>query len=372
MRIVIKLGSSLLTTKEGLNSERIKQLAEQLNRLPHEFVIVTSGAIATGMRKMGMKQKPPDIGMQQALAAIGQSSLMREYEEAFEGKKMLAQVLLTNYDFSDRMRYLNVQTTLLTLMKKGIIPIINENDTVTVCDIRKLAFRDNDSLAAHVAVSVYADLLIILTDVDGLYTKNPKEEGAELIRIVKEVTDKELEMCSGFSIVGRGGMLSKLRAAKMGTEAGIKVVIANGTAENSIVKVLNGELGTTFLALGKMNPKKHWVAFASEPKGKIFINAGAENAILNEKGSLLPVGISDSEGNFNKGDVVEIVNEKGKAIAKGITNYFSKEIPKIKGLPEEEVFSALGYAYREAVPRASMYVMESGSKSSAGGENGGQ
>jgi glutamate 5-kinase len=234
-----------------------------------------------------------------------------------------------------------------------------------------LAFRDNDSLAAHVAVSVYADLLIILTDVDGLYNKNPKDEGAELIRIVKEITDKELEMCSGFSMVGRGGMLSKLRAAKMATEAGVKVAIANGSADGAVAKVLNGELGTTFLSLGKMNPKKHWIAFASEPKGKLFINAGAEKAILTEKGSLLPIGVTDFEGHFDKGDVIEIVNANGKAIAKGITNYFSREIPKIKGCSEDEVFNALGYAYREAVPRASMYVLENGKDDGGSNAEGG-
>lgn len=359
MRIVIKFGSSLLTTKEGLDIDRIKYIADQISRLPHEFVIVTSGAVATGMKKLNVIDKPRDISVQQALAAIGQSTLMRQYEEAFSDKKMLAQVLLTNYDFSDRMRYLNVQTTLLTLIKKGIIPVINENDTVTVGDIRKIAFKDNDSLAAHVAVSVYADLLLIMTDVDGLYTKNPKEEGAELIRIVKEITDTELEMCSGTNLVGRGGMLSKLRSAKIATEAGVKVIISNGIVDDAIVKTLNGEIGTTFMPLSKMNPKKHWIAFASQSQGKLLINSGAENAILKEKRSLLPVGILGYEGDFQKGDVVEIVNEKKKVIAKGITNYFSKEIPKIMGKTEDEVFNILGYAYREAIPRASMVTVHS-------------
>jgi glutamate 5-kinase len=253
-----------------------------------------------------------------------------------------------------------VQTTLLTLLERGIIPIINENDTVTVGDIRKLAFKDNDSLAAHVAVSTYADLIIILTDVEGLYTKNPKEPDAELVKIVKEITDKELEMCSGTSQVGRGGMLSKVRAAKMATEAGVKVVVCNGTLDDPVVKALNSELGTTFLPVKKMNPKKHWIAFASEPKGKIIVNEGAEKAMVEKNSSLLPIGIVGFEGEFDKGDVVEIANEKGKLIARGITNYFSREIPKIKGKKEEDVFAALGYAYHEAVPRASMVLIKGG------------
>ncbi|MFH1222618.1 MAG: glutamate 5-kinase [Candidatus Micrarchaeota archaeon] len=358
MRIVVKLGSSLLTTKDGLNSERIRQFAGQLANSPHKIVIVTSGAIATGMKKLGMKQKPPDISMQQALAAVGQSSLMREYEKAFDGKKILAQVLLTNYDFSERMRYLNVQNTLLTLMKRDIIPVINENDTVTVGDIRKLAFGDNDSLATHVAIAVYADLLIIFTDVEGLYTKNPKEAGAELIRVVEQISEKEFEMCSGANVVGKGGMLSKLNSAKKATEAGIKVIIANGTVENAVEQALDGKIGTTFMPIKKINPRKYWLAFASEPKGKLFINSGAEKAVLEEKRNLLPVGIVGSEGDFKKGDVVEILNEKRNVIAKGVTNYFSAEISKIKGLDEDMVFATLGYAYREAVSRASMVLMK--------------
>jgi len=358
MRIVIKLGSCIITSKGGVDRERIKQIADQICRLPHDFAIVTSGAISTGMKKLGIVEKPQDVTMQQVLAAVGQTSLVNEYEMAFDHRKMVAQVLLTNYDFSDRMKYLNVQNTLLTLMRKGIVPIINENDTVTVGDIKKIAFRDNDSLSAHVAVSIYADILIIFTDVNGLYTKNPKEPGAELVKIIKEITDAEFEMCKGGNAAGRGGMVSKIRAAKMAGEVGIKVVIANGSEENAIVKVLNGEIGTTILPMHKINPKKYWIAFASTPKGKIFINEGAENAIIHEKGSLLSQGVSKSEGNFDKGDVVEILNQKGEVIAKGITNYFSTEIPRIIGLSEDEIFNSLGYAYREAVPRASMVVMD--------------
>jgi glutamate 5-kinase len=356
MRVVIKLGSSMVTKKDGIDGERIRQLAAQLSTGEHKFVIVTSGAVATGMKKLGMKEKPPDVSMQQALAAVGQSTLMREYEKAFEGKKILAQVLLTNYDFSDRMRYLNVQNTLLTLIKNEIIPVINENDTVTVGDIKKLAFHDNDSLAAHVAVAVYADLLIVMTDVDGLYDKNPKLAGAKLLREVKEVTEKELRMCSGTSVVGKGGMLSKLNSAKRAMEAGVKVVVANGSAENAVLKAMNGEIGTVFIPTSKMNPKKYWIAFASEPRGRIVVNAGAEKAIVESKGSLLTVGVIGSDGKFDKGDVVEIANEKGKVIAKGITNYFSGELGKIRGMEEGEIQKLLGYEYREVVPRANMVV----------------
>ncbi|MEW6723151.1 MAG: glutamate 5-kinase [Candidatus Micrarchaeota archaeon] len=361
MRIVLKLGSSLLNGGTGLNTIYIDQLASQiLGMKEHQFAIVTSGAISTGMRKLGMSQKPKDVATLQALAAVGQSDLMHAYENAFEDRKLVAQVLLTNHDFAERMKYLNIRNTLNTLMSKGVVPVINENDTVTVLDIKKSAFGDNDSLAAHVAVAIDADLLIIFTNVGGLYDRNPRDKGAKLIRKVDAVTEKELGMCEGTSDLGRGGMLSKIRAAKVATEADVRVVVCSGTEKEALKKAVAGQSGTEFLPAKSpsLSERKHWLAFASEPKGRIVINENAMQCAIGKSCGISPSDVLEVSGNFDKGDVIEIACKKGKVLCKGITNYFSHELEKIKGKGTEEIYGALGFAYSEVVSGADMAVAE--------------
>ncbi len=359
MKIVLKLGSSLLDGGAGINNILLDELSSQILRMQeHDFAIVTSGAISTGMKKMGYREKPKDVALLQALAAVGQSDLMNAYENAFEDRKTLAQVLLTNQDFSNQMRYLNIRNTLNTLFSNKIIPVINENDTVTVMDIKKAAFGDNDTLAAHVAAAVDADLLVIFTNVDGLHDRNPKEKGAKLIRSVDAVTDDLLAMCSGVSESGRGGMLSKLRAAKIATEASVRVVVANGGAKEALREAIAGRIGTTFnpVADSTLNERKHWIAFASDPKGRIIVNERAMQCAIGKNCGILPADVLEVQGNFDKGDVVEIACREGKVLCKGVSQYFSHEVQKIKGKGLEEIFGELGFAYAEVVSSSDMAV----------------
>ncbi len=359
MRIVLKLGSSLLDGGAGINNILLDQLASQIIGMKeHDFAIVTSGAISTGMKKMGYSQKPKDVALLQALAAVGQSDLMAAYENAFEDRKTLAQVLLTNQDFSNQMRYLNIRNTLNTLLSSKILPVINENDTVTVMDIKKAAFGDNDTLSAHVAAAIDADLLIILTNVDGLYDRNPAAEGAKLIRSVDAVTDDLFSMCSGVSESGRGGMLSKLRGAKIATEASVRVVVANGAEKDALKDAIAGRIGTTFnpVADPALNERKHWIAFASDPKGRIVVNERAMQCAIGKSCGILPADVLEVQGNFDKGDVIEIACREGKVLCKGVSQYFSHEVQKIKGKDLEQIFKELGFAYAEVVSSSDMAV----------------
>lgn len=359
MRIVVKLGSSLLNGGNGINTIYVDQFASQvLAQKGHEFAIVTSGAISTGMKKLGISEKPKDVASLQALAAVGQSGLMHAYENAFEDRKSLAQVLLTNHNFTDPKQYLNVRNTLNNLLGRGIIPIINENDPVTVMDIKKSAFGDNDSLAAHVAVAIDADLLIIFTDVDGLYDRNPKEPGAKLIRRVEAVTDAEMAMCRGVGKLGRGGMLSKLRAAKIASEASVDVLVANGTEKEALKKAISMEMGTLFAGrdIPKLSDRKHWLAFASDPKGMLVVDAAAMKCAASRECGIAPENVLEVRGEFDKGDVVEIAAEDGTVLCKGVTNYFSHELKKIKGKDIDTVFNQLGFAYFEVVSGPDMVV----------------
>jgi glutamate 5-kinase len=361
MRIVLKLGSSLLNGGNGVNKIYIDHLASQmLGSGNHSFVIVTSGAISTGMKKMGITEKPKDVALLQALASIGQSGLMHAYEDAFEDRKTVAQVLLTNYDFIERMKYLNIRNTLNTLIEKEIIPIINENDTVTVMDIKKSAFGDNDALAAHVAVAIDADMLIILTNVDGLFDRNPLDPAAMLIRRLDSVTDSEMALCDGVSIAGRGGMASKLRSAKIATEASVKVVIANGAEKDAVKRAILGEIGTTIMpkADAKKNERKHWLRFASEPKGRIVVSDRSMQCAMNKDCGIIPEDVVSVSGNFEKGDVIEIASMDGTVLCKGITNYFSHELERIKGLIVEDIYEELGFAYKEVVRGSDMAITD--------------
>lgn len=353
-RLVIKIGSNILASAEqGLNTRRLRSITKDISEMMdrgHEVVIVSSGAVAAGLKKLGLKGKPHDIKLKQAAAAIGQSSLMWAYEHNFaEFKKKVAQVLLTREDIVNRVRYINAKNTLLTLISYGVIPLINENDPVAVDEIK---FGDNDMLAALAAGLVEADMLIIMSDVDGLYTKNPGRKGAEIIRSVKKITSDIEKLAGGRgSAVGTGGMYSKLLAAKQANDHGIPVVIINGRKAGLLTKLMDGKKVGTYFEPKKqrMSSKKGWIAYGVRAKGTIYLDDGAVNALLKMGRSLLPSGIAKVEGNFDVGDYIRCLNKGGKKIAKGLTNYSSEDLEKIKGKKTSDIEKALGYKYSDEV-----------------------
>lgn len=363
-RLVIKIGSNILAgEKEGLNTKRISSIAADIAELKndgYEIVIVSSGAVAAGMFKLGLKKKPRDIQLKQAAAAVGQSSLMWAYERSFgEFNAKVAQVLLTREDFSDRKRYINSKNTLLTLLSYGVVPIVNENDTVATDEIK---FGDNDNLAAMVSVLTEADRLVILSDVEGLYTADPRfNPGAELLPCVVEIT-AEIEKRSGGvgSSVGTGGMYSKVLAAKKAVSHCIPVNIINGKKKGLIRAILNGRQYGTFFRPGpcRLSQKKGWIAESSRTRGTLVLDDGAVRALTGMGKSLLPSGIVSVEGNFELGDAVYCTDSRGRRIAKGIVNYSSSDIRKIIGRKTSEIESILGYKYSdEAIHRDNLVVL---------------
>lgn len=363
-RLVVKIGSNILADrKEGLDTKRISSIARDISQLQnagYDVVIVSSGAVAAGMRKLGLKEKPRDIKMKQAAAAVGQSSLMWAYERSFgEYGKKVAQVLLTRDDFSDRKRYINSKNTLLTLLSYRIVPIINENDTVATDEIK---FGDNDYLASLVASLVEAERLIILSDVEGLYTEDPRYSSrAKLIEYVEEITPELEEKAGGVgSAVGTGGMYSKILAAKRAVSHGILVNIISGRKEGLLKSLMEGKrYGTTFSPKKeKLSSRKGWIAYGSRSKGSIIIDDGAVKAIVKGGKSLLPSGILSVEGDFDTGDAIYCLDTKGNRIAKGLTNYSSSEIEKIKGKKTSEIEKVLGYKYSdEAIHRDNLVLL---------------
>ncbi|MEW6108444.1 MAG: glutamate 5-kinase [Nitrospirota bacterium] len=353
-RIVVKIGSNILAEKDGLDTKRISSIASDISEIydmGYEVVLVSSGAVAAGMRKLGLRERPKDIKMKQAAAAVGQSSLMLSYERSFgdHGRKV-AQVLLTRDDFSDRKRYINSKNTLITLLSYGIIPVINENDTVSTEEIK---FGDNDHLAALVSMHVDAERLIILSDVDGLYEKDPRlNEKAVLIPYVEEITPAIEKISGGTkSFVGTGGMYSKILAAKKAVNNGITVNIINGKKSGLIISLLNGNPhGTEFKSVkGKLSSRKGWIVYGSRSKGTLYLDSGAVRALTQGNKSLLPSGIVSVNGFFEIGDSVYCADSDGKRIAKGITNYSSMEIQKIKGKKTSEIENILGYRYSDEI-----------------------
>ncbi len=354
MRLVVKIGSNIIAAKDGLDEARIGAIASDIAAARgkgHEIVIVSSGAIAAGMGKLGIREKPSDIRMKQAIAAVGQSSLMWAYEKTFAEKGWkVAQVLLTRDVFSDRARYINAKGTLISLLGLKVIPIINENDTVAVEELR---FGDNDQLAALVASLIEADRLIILSDVDGFYKEDPRlNPNAELMDIVEGITPKIEKMAGGSgSLVGTGGMYSKVLAAKKAVTAGIAVHIVNGRKNGIISGLLEGgRHGTLFMPTeSRLSAKKGWIAYGVKAKGTLVIDDGAKEAVMSRGKSLLPSGIVQVEGEFKSGDPVYCVSLKGERIAKGLSNYSSREVEKIKGMKTSEIEKALGYRYSDEV-----------------------
>jgi len=353
-RLVIKIGSNILASAEyGLNIKKVHSLTKDISEVvdkDYETVIVSSGAIAAGLKKLGLKEIPKDIKRKQAAAAIGQSSLMWAYEHSFaEFDKKTAQVLLTRDDITDRIRYINAKNTLLALMGYGVIPIINENDTVAVDEIK---FGDNDILAALVANLVEADMLVILSDVEGLYTKDPRYKDAELIENVDEITPDIEKLAEGKgSAVSTGGMYSKLLAAKQANNHGVPVVIMSGKKSGLLTHLFSGEKVGTYFKPKKerLSSKKGWIAYGLKSKGAIYLDEGAVKALTMQGKSLLPSGVIKIEGHFDIGDAVSCVSKEGKKIAKGLTNYSSTDLERIKGKKTSEIEKILGYKYSDEV-----------------------
>ena len=354
-RIVIKIGSSVLASIHGgLSSHIFNGLTGEISLIKkkrYEPIIVSSGAIAAGMQKLGLAEKPKSIPQKQAAAAIGQSTLMWTYEKFFaEHNQKVAQVLLTQDDLSNRTRYLNARNTLLTLVNYGIIPIINENDSVVVEEIK---FGDNDNLSALTTNLVEADLLVILTDIDGLCDKDPCHgEDARLIPIVGNVDDK-IEKIAGdtTSATCIGGMITKIQAAKKAAAFGLPTIVANGKVDGIISNILSGDdVGTLFLPEeSRMTSRKHWIAFAVKPRGEIIVDKGAKKAIVDKGKSLLPSGILDIRGEFGIGHSVGLLDSDMSEFARGLVNYSSSETIKIMGLRTVEIEGKLGYKYFDEI-----------------------
>lgn len=367
-RVVVKIGSNTLTARgapgdstsaKGLPN--LSRLAQQLLELAEdrEVIVVSSGAIALGVERLGLAARPKDIPGKQACAAVGQSRLMRAWEEAL-APHVVAQVLLTHADVQDRRRYLNARHALERLLDEQVIPIINENDTVSVDEIK---FGDNDALAALVAGLVGADALVILSDVDGLYDADPRNNPtAKQIPEVQQVTKAMLAAAGGSgSTVGTGGMTTKLLAAQRVTELGIRCVIAAGHTPAILTAIFDGaQTGTLFEPTqSSRHARTAWIAHALKPKGRLLVDAGAKAAVVERKKSLLPSGIREVQGTFSHGDPVDLVTDDGVAFARGLVAYGADELRKLKGLKTSQFEAALGYrGLDEAVHRDDLAVLE--------------
>jgi glutamate 5-kinase len=361
-RVVLKLGSAVLTTPSGLNQPLISRLVEeiaQLRRVGREIIIVSSGAVAAGCRKLGLETKPQGIPQQQAVAAAGQSTLMLTYEEAFAAHDLkVAQILLTHEDLAARRRFLNARNTLFTLLQWGVVPIINENDTVAT---EELKFGDNDNLAALMCNLVEADLLILLTDIDGFFDRDPRQDPAARLIPLVDRFDARLEKAAGKSgALGRGGMVSKLQAAKKATAAGLPTLIANGLTPGILTKIMAPEeVGTLFLPQAhRLTSRKYWLAYHIAPKGALVVDTGACRALTRQGKSLLPAGVLEVKGRFGRGAPVELLDPEGRAFARGLTNYSSQDIDRIKGRHSKEIAQSLGYqAYDEVIHRDNLVIL---------------
>jgi glutamate 5-kinase len=361
--VVVKVGTNVLADPSGrLDRHRIQSLADQLNRARaggRRIVLVSSGAIGAGIGKLGLGKRPTDLPQLQACAAVGQSALMQTYQECLAGYGIhTAQILLTAGDFDTRARYLNVRNTILTLFEYGCLPIINENDTVSVAEIK---FGDNDHLAAMVTNLLRAPLLVLLTNVDGLYSDDPRSNpDAHLVHTVPHIDRSVTEMAGvSKSILGTGGMRSKLRAARLATAAGEAVIMANGSVEGILDRVFAGEpVGTLFQPHGENVPSwKRWLGYTARPKGVIRVDDGARRAVCELGKSLLPVGVTAVEGEFGKGDVVALFDSTGVEIARGLCNYSSADATMIVGKTTEQVASLLqSLPYVELIHRDNLVV----------------
>jgi len=354
-RWVIKIGSALLTNDgQGLNREALAGWVEQMVELKRqgvEVIIVSSGSVAEGMKRMGWKTRPHLLNELQAAASVGQMGLIQAYESNFANYDIhTAQILMTHDDLSDRKRYLNVKGAVETLLEYGVVPIINENDTVVTDEIR---FGDNDTLAALSANLLSADVLVILTDQKGLYNDNPRENpNAELISEA-EVSRKDIESMASSEggALGKGGMYTKVMAAKRAARSGTATLIASGRAENIIPKLFNGDQEGTLLVpdLEPLTARQQWLAGHLQAKGTLIIDQGAVEVLKNSGRSLLPIGVKEIKGIFQRGEMVVCEDESGKRIARGLVNYASNEAKQIVGKPSGQIESILGFIEDESI-----------------------
>lgn len=357
--IVVKVGTRVLTRDDGvLDKERIAQLAEELHLVldsGRKVVVVSSGAVGAGMGRLGLASRPTDLARLQAVAAVGQSLLVEAYDRSLEAfGRHAAQILLTAEDLENRTRYLNVRNTIRTLLEYGAVPIINENDTVSVDELQ-ITFGDNDRLAAIVTNLIQAPLLVLLSDVEGLYDGDPTAPTSRVITTVEQldrsVFDLVRDQATGLS---KGGMACKLEAARQATAAGENVIIAAGRPPGALAKILAGEqVGTLVLARGPaVAARKRWIGFAVQPRGHLILDAGARRAVQRQGRSLLPIGVVKVSGSFRKGDVVGLRDPDGSEFARGLSNYSADDVRRIRGLKTGEIPEALGHCpYEEVVHR---------------------
>ncbi|WP_300458882.1 glutamate 5-kinase [Desulfobacula sp.] len=363
-RVVVKLGSNVITAKNSLNLEVIESISRQIGCLMDrgiEVILVSSGAMAAGLRKMGLTRRPVEIPKRQAVSALGQSGLMNAYEKTFaDCDKKVAQILLTGEDLNNRKRYLNARNTLRTLIEWHVVPIINENDTIMVEEIK---LGDNDNLAAMITLLMDADFLFILTDIDGLYNKDPRRfTDARLIPKVATFK-KEIEDFASHipGTLGTGGMLSKIQAAQKVTSAGIPMIVARGNTENVLLRLFEGEsLGTYFVPRKeRMASRKCWIAYTLDTKGSLVIDDGAVRAVRQNGKSLLPIGVVAVEGDFEEGAAVCFKTSDNEIIGTGLVNYRSVDINLIKGLKTYQIEACLGDKhYDEIIHRDNLVLKD--------------
>ena len=361
--LIIKIGSNVLTRDDDqLDEDRIRSLAEQIDRViqsGRRVVVVSSGAVAAGIGVLGLKRRPQSLPELQASAAAGQMRLMKAWESALGQRgRNIAQMLVTVNDFRQRRRYLNVRNTLRTLFGFGVVPVVNENDSVSIAEI---ALGDNDQLATMIASLVTNPLLVILSSVDGLYDGAPGAPDSSLIDVVREPSESLSEYAADVqSSAGRGGMKSKLHAILNATSVGESVILANGLRDRILDRIADGEnVGTLFLASGSSIPAwKRWIGYTTEPEGKLFLDDGALRAVVTEGRSLLAVGITDVTGEFDQGASVELVSSSG-VIGRGLVNYSAAEIRIIRGRKSDQIPSLLGHVpYEEVIHRDNLVLRD--------------
>jgi len=361
-RIVVKVGSNVLTEDQGLNLKAIRSVSRQICRLidgGREVILVSSGAMASGVKKLGLDKRPDEIPKRQAVAAVGQAGLIMEYEKAFaRDHKQVAQILLTGDDLNNRKRYLNARNAILMLLSWHVVPIVNENDTVMTEEIQ---FGDNDNLAAMITLLMDADILVNLTDIDGLYTKDPRTHpDAALIPVVSTMGKDIIKFAGDIpGPLGTGGMLSKIKAAAKVTASGIPMVIANGGKPDILKKLFSAKAPGTFFVpkKKKLKSRKCWIAFTLKPKGVLIVDDGAAAAIMNRGKSLLPSGIVGVEGEFGVGAPVEFRKGDHETLGTGLVNYSSTDIRKIMGLKSNQIKKCLGYKlYDDVIHRDNLAI----------------